>query len=168
MQLLLCVLVLFIYLFLWLHPQHMEVPGLGTESRLQLWPMPQLQQCQIFNSLHMAWGLNSCLHSDSSCCSWILNPLHQMSFLFFSLFFLGLHLWHVEVPKARGWIGVVATSLCHSQGFQAVSATYTSARGNIWTLTHWARPGIEPASSWILVGFITPWDATGTLKCSFL
>ena len=42
---------------------------------------------------------------------------------------------------------------------QATSVTYTIAHGNAGSLTHWVRPGIEPASSWILVGFITtePW-----------
>ena len=34
------------------------------------------------------------------------------------------------------------------------SATYTTAHGNTGSTTHWARPGIEPTSSWILVGFI--------------
>ena len=37
----------------------------------------------------------------------------------------------------------------------APSATYATAHGNAGCLTHWARPGIEPASSWILVGFFT-------------
>ena len=27
-------------------------------------------------------------------------------------------------------------------------------------LTHWARPGIEPMSSWTLVGFVNHWAAT--------
>ena len=32
----------FIYFFLfWPHPQHIEVPGPGMESKPQLWPMPQ-------------------------------------------------------------------------------------------------------------------------------
>ena len=35
---------------------------------------------------------------------------------------------------------------------RAASATCTAAHGNAGSLTHWARPGIEPASSWILVG----------------
>ena len=38
---------------------------------------------------------------------------------------------------------------------------YATAHSNARSLTHWARPGIEPASSWILVGFITtepPWE----------
>ena len=30
----------------------------------------------------------------------------------------------------------------------AMSVTYTTAHGNPESLTHWARPGIEPASSW--------------------
>ena len=41
------------------------------------------------------------------------------------------------------------------QGTQALSAAYTTAHGNTRYLTHWARPRIEPASSWILVGFIS-------------
>ena len=35
------------------------------------------------------------------------------------------------------------------------TSTYTTAHGNAGSLTHRARPEIEPASSWILVGFIT-------------
>ena len=38
---------------------------------------------------------------------------------------------------------------------QATSATYTTAHGNAESLTHWVRPGIEPESFWILVGFIS-------------
>ena len=33
--------------------------------------------------------------------------------------------------------------------------TYMAAQGNVGSLTYRAVPGIEPASSWILVGFIT-------------
>ena len=36
---------------------------------------------------------------------------------------------------------------------EAVPA-YTTAHGNAGSLTHGARPGIEPASSWILDGFV--------------
>jgi len=41
----------------------------------------------------------------------------------------------------------------------ATSVTYTTAHGNAGSLTHWARPGIEPATSWFPVGFISsaPW-----------
>ena len=33
--------------------------------------------------------------------------------------------------------------------------TYTTAHGKARFLTQWARPGFEPISSWILVGFIS-------------
>ena len=38
---------------------------------------------------------------------------------------------------------------------QAVSATYTTAHSNAGSLTHGLRPGIKPASSWMLVAFIS-------------
>ena len=38
---------------------------------------------------------------------------------------------------------------------QAASAAYTIAHGNAGSLTHKARPGIKPKSSWILVGLVT-------------
>ena len=37
----------------------------------------------------------------------------------------------------------------------AASVTYTTAHSNPGSVIHWARPGIEPTSSWILVGFVT-------------
>jgi len=58
------------------------------------------------------------------------------------IFFLRPHLQHVEVPGARGHTGAAAVSLHHS---------HSNARSP----THWARPGIEPLSSWILVRFLT-------------
>ena len=39
-------------------------------------------------------------------------------------------------------------------GIWVMSATYTTAHGNARSLTHWARPGIKPATSWFLVGFV--------------
>ena len=58
--------------------------------------------------------------------------------------------------QARGWIRAIAASLCQ---IWAKSSTYTTAHGNARSLTHGARPGIEPKSSWLLAGFITtkPW-----------
>ena len=42
---------------------------------------------------------------------------------------------------------------------RAMSATYSTAHGNATSLTHRARPEIEPATSWFLVGFVSaaPW-----------
>ena len=58
--------------------------------------------------------------------------------------------------QARGWIGATAaepTPQPQHYQIRAVSLTYTTAHGNARSLTHWAGPGIEPASSWILVRF---------------
>ena len=68
-------------------------------------------------------------------------------------FFLEPHPRHMEVPRLRGWIGAVAAGLHHSHS----TARY---------LTHWARPGIKPSSSWILVRLLSTeprWD----LLCEF-
>ena len=37
---------------------------------------------------------------------------------------------------------------------------YTTAQGRARFLTYWARQGIEPASSGILIGFLTHWAMT--------
>ena len=59
--------------------------------------------------------------------------------------------------QARGQIGTVAAGLRQSRSNQiwAVSATYTTAHHNTGSLIHWVRPGIEPATSWFLVGFVS-------------
>ena len=66
------------------------------------------------------------------------NPIN-----FIYLFvFLGPHPAHMEVPR----LGVKS---------ELQLPAYTTAHGNAESLTHWARPGIEPTSSWVLVGFVT-------------
>ena len=72
--------------------------------------------------------------------------------------------------QARGPSGAVATGLGHSHsnaGIKAESATHTTAHGNTGSLTHWARPGIEPATSWFLVGFVNHCATTGTPRLFF-
>ena len=46
-----------------------------------------------------------------------------------------------------------------------MSATCTTAQGNTGSLTHWARPGTKPATSWFLVGFVNHCAMTGTPYC---
>ena len=81
------------------------------------------------------------------------------SFLFcFVLVFLGPHLQYMEVPRlGSNWsYSHRPTPQLQQHGIWAMSATYTMAHGNTRSLTHWARPGIKPSSSWILVRFIYP------------
>ena len=71
---------------------------------------------------------------------------------------------------ARGLIGAVASSLLPEPQqcqIRAASETYTTAHGNTGSLTHCVRPGIEPATSWILVGFVSAeprWDSLLTFQ----
>ena len=65
--------------------------------------------------------------------------------------------------QARGQIGAAAVSLHHSHsntGSEPHLQSAQLAHGNTGSLTHWARPGINPQSSRILVGFVTaePWQ----------
>ena len=76
-----------------------------------------------------------------------------------SFFFsLGLHQWHMEVPR----LGLNQSRSCwptpqpQQHQIQTLSVTYTTACGNarsLMHLTHWSV-GIKPASSWILIGFL--------------
>ena len=58
--------------------------------------------------------------------------------------FLRPHLWHKEVARLRGRIRAVASGLHHSHSSMgSASATYTTAQGNIGSLTHWAGQGLN-------------------------
>ena len=65
---------------------------------------------------------------------------------------LGPHLRHMEVPR----LGVQ---------LELQLPAYTAAHGNAKSLTHWARPGIEPTTSWFLVGFVSAAPRRELLKC---
>ena len=67
--------------------------------------------------------------------------------------FLGLHPWPVNVPR----LGLEWEPMPQPQQHPiwAASATHTAAHGNAESLTHWARPELEPASSWIPVRVVT-------------
>ena len=98
---------------------------------------------------------------------------HVLLFIFlflFFVFFLGLQLWHMEVPR----LGVKSellprlTPQPQQRGIWAASSTYTTVYGSVGSLTHWARPRIEPATSWLLVGLVNHWATMGTPKIEFL
>ena len=82
---------------------------------------------------------------------------------FFFLFFLGPYPRHMEVPRLRveSELHLLAYTHPQQQWIWAVSSTYTTAHGNARFLTHWLRPGIEPASSWILARFVNHWATMG-------
>ena len=80
----------------------------------------------------------------------MLKDRHFSSFLRF----LGPHPRHMEVPRlaVTKWSYSCWPAPQPQQlGIWAASSTYTTAQGHARSLTHWARPGIELASSWILM-----------------
>ena len=87
------------------------------------------------------------------------------------MFFIYLFVFPRAAPEAYGHSqakGLIGS--CSHQAYtraiamriRATSATYTTAHGNTESLTHWARAGIEPSTSWFLVGFVNPCATTGT------
>ena len=87
-------------------------------------------------------------------------------FLFFSFCFLGLHPWCMQVPRATAAGYHTATAM---RDPSHVCNLHHSSRQNAGSLTHCVRPGIELASSWILVGFtsaVPPRELLPALFCT--
>ena len=100
---------------------------------------------------------------------WIKVKHDEGVFFFFYIFVFSGHTpMAYGGSQARGPIGAVASGLRHSHSIRATSSTYTTTHGNTRSSTHWARPGIEPATSWLLVGFINHWATKGTPSLPFL
>ena len=99
-----------------------------------------------------------CLHSTSQHC-YLLWEAPWANYIFF--FFFLRHLWHMEFP----WLGVKSELqlLAHATPHQiwAPSTNYVAAFSNAWSLNHWARPGIKPASSRTLYQVLNPLSHKG-------
>ena len=90
-------------------------------------------------------------------------------------FFFGLFAFSRATPtayggsQARGLIRSVAAGL--RQSHSNVGSKPRLQPTPQLTATpdlHWARPGIEPTTSWFLVGFVNHWATTGTPLTFFL
>ena len=84
----------------------------------------------------------------------LLILMSPYTWLIFFFVFLGPHPWHMQVPRLGVESAVVPSRSPQQYQIWASSVTYTTARGNPGSLTHWASPGIEPASSWLSVRFV--------------
>ena len=91
-----------------------------------------------------------------------MDPPYFFFFFFFVFFLYRVTLVALGSSQARG----LNWSCCHwpapepqQHQIRAASENYTIVHANTGSLTHWARPGIEPATSWFLVWFISnaPW-----------
>ena len=103
--------------------------------------------------------------------------ISSWTFFFFFLSFC-LLFFSRAAPSAYGGsqatdlIGAVAAGLHQSHSNEA-------SKPHLWPtpelltatpdpLTHWARPGIKPTTSWFLVRFVNHWGTTGTPSWTFL
>ena len=78
------------------------------------------------------------------------------SLFFFSFFFLGLHLQHMEVLRLGVKLELQLPAYTPQQHqIQVASVTYTTAHGITRSLTHGVRPGIKRTSSQTQVRFVT-------------
>ena len=84
----------------------------------------------------------------------------HLEFIFYFIFFLLFEAAPVAYggSQASGLIGATAVSLCHNHSntrSELCLPPTPQLTAKPDPLTHWARPGIEPATSWFLVGFIS-------------
>ena len=124
-----------------------------------------------FIQLSNSWRINSISISFTNNVSNL--PILTQAFLFFFilllLFFFRATPVAYRSSQARGQIGPVAAGLCHSNAGSKPCLWPTPQLTKIPdSLTHWARPGIEPASSWVLVGLVSNWAMMETPQASFL
>ena len=105
------------------------------------------------------WTNHYCYLPQCSCFAFLFFLFLFWFPFFFFFFFVSLCLiWWGGTPlayggsQARSW-SCRPTPRPQQRGIQALSATYTTAHNKTASLTHLARPGIKPKSSWIRVRF---------------
>ena len=102
---------------------------------------------------------------ESFCINFLLLLMFWFGFgICLFVCFLGPHLQHMEIPRL-GVKSELLQLLAYAPATASLTAcSYTAAHGNTRSLTYWAKPGIKPTSSGILVVFLTCW-ATAETPC---
>ena len=101
---------------------------------------------------------------------WIHISKHHIVRLNYIRFFVFLFCLFRAAPaahggsQARGLIGPVVPAYTTATATPDPSHIFNLHHSSWqrWSLIYWARPGIEPATSWLLVWFVNPWATTGT------
>ena len=107
----------------------------------------------------------------------MLLPIKLFS-IYFLLYFVLLDFFFIfsnATPKAYGGAKARGLRSCscwpipepQQRGIWAMSVTCTTAHGDARSSTHWARPGVEPPTSWFLVRFISDVPQQELLVCLF-
>ena len=92
------------------------------------------------------------------------------SFCFVLFVFLGPHLRHMEVPRLGVWLELLLPAYATASATPNPSCVcdLTTAHGKARSLTYWARPGIKPETSWLLVGFVSTVPRLELLSHNFI
>ena len=94
---------------------------------------------------------------------WLQTLKLSFSFFFFFHLFLCVSFFQSRIYSVWRFPGSGSDQSCshwptpqpQQCQIRAASATYTTSHSNARSLTHLARPGIKPATSWFLVGFVS-------------
>ena len=99
------------------------------------------------------------------CISMLVSDIEHLFMYLFFFSFLGQHLWHKEFPRLGVELEMKLPAYATATATWDLSHIYDldTACSNTRSLTHWERAGIEPTSSWTLVGFLTHWATTELL-----
>ena len=112
-----------------------------------------------------SWVQREKKHSGSLGPSFWLSPIFLYFFFFLSFVFSRATPMAHGGSQPRGPIRTTAASLHHSHSnarSKPPLRPYTTAHSSARSLTHWAKPGIKPETSWFLVGFVNHWAKMGT------
>ena len=129
---------MYLFSFLGPHLWHMEVPRLRVEWELQL---------PGYATVTATW-----------------DPSH----IWMPQLVAMPDLLHMDVPRLGVKSALQPTPDSQQPQIRATSTTYTTAHGNTGSLIHWVRLGIKPASSRILVGFVSAAPQQELLRSLFL
>ena len=154
-------------LFIQLSSEVNSDPLSTTGSKNWKSALPSSLHCRV--SPHICIGL--CLFWGSVKINKSTEISVSLPFFFFFFFFC---LFRAASAAYEGWKfpGEGSNQNCNfrpqpqPRQIWAASTTSTTAHSNSRSLTHWERPGIEPSSSWILVGFSTLWATRNSLLFS--
>ena len=135
----------FFFSLSWLHLQHRK-----------FWSCDLYHSCNKLDPPPTAsgQGLNWHLHRDKPD-QQPTAPQWELLFVLFVCLFLGPQVWHMEILRLGFKSELQLPPQPQPQPQQCQTQAYTTAHSNTRSLKHWARPGIKPTSSWILVGFVS-------------
>ena len=127
-------------------------------------------------TLRKLWFRNKCIYkwiwmigcsTPRVCWCWVVWALSKSLCHFSLITFSSKYSLALDHKSRIGFMLMIQGSQPQQGRIRSTSATYSTVHGIAGSLTHWVRPEIEPASSWMFVGFLNCWATKGTLQGLF-